>query len=83
MAETQIPDAAKAALETYVKRRGVKMALVIKEALLHYLQALREFPEDIIVPARLVLSAKSMREVADHLGADEESSADLKALFQG
>jgi hypothetical protein len=85
MAETQISayisDEAKAALETYAKRRGVKKAHVIEEALLHHLQALREIPEDIVIPARLVLSEKSMQEVADRLSADEEPSADLKALF--
>ena len=39
-------------------------------------------PEDIIIPARLVLSEASMQEVADRLGADEEPSKDLKALFR-
>ncbi|MGO9487090.1 MAG: hypothetical protein ACLPX9_21370 [Rhodomicrobium sp.] len=87
MTETQISayisDDAKAALETYVKQRGVKKAYVIEEALLHHLQALREIPEDIIIPARLVLSERSMQEVAERLAADEEPSADLKALFRG
>jgi len=86
MAETQISayisDDAKAALETYVKQRGVKKAYVIEEALLHHLQALREIPEDIIIPARLVLSEASLHEVADRLGAEEEPSEELKALFQ-
>lgn len=86
MAETQISayisGEAKAALETYVKQRGVKKAYVIEEALLHHLQALREIPEDVIIPARLVISDRSMREVARHLNSDEEPSKDLKALFQ-
>ncbi len=86
MAETQISayisDEAKAALETYAKRRGVKKAHVIEEALLHHLQALREIPEDIVIPARLVLSEKSMQDLADRLGADEEPSAELRALFR-
>jgi predicted DNA-binding protein len=86
MAETQISayisDEAKAALEAYVKQYGVKKAYVIEEALLHHLQALREIPEDIVVPARLVLSEKSMREVADRHSAVEEPSEALKALFR-
>ncbi len=87
MAETRISayisDEAKAALETYVRQRGVKKGHVIEEALLHHLQALREIPEDVIIPARLVLSEKSMQEVAAHLNSDEEPSEDLKALFRG
>ncbi|MGO8952831.1 MAG: hypothetical protein ACLPWS_09500 [Rhodomicrobium sp.] len=86
MAETQISayisDEAKAALETYVKRRGMKKAYVIEEALLHHLQALREIPEDVIIPARLVLSEKSMQDVADRFSANEAPSEDLKALFR-
>jgi hypothetical protein len=86
MSETQISayisDEAKAALEAYVKQRGVKKAYVIEEALLHHLQALREIPEDVIIPARLVLSEKSMQEVADRLSADQEPAENLKALFR-
>lgn len=87
MAETRISahisEEAKAALENYVKQRGVKKAYVIEEALLHHLQALREIPEDIIIPARLVLGEESMRQVANRPGAGEEPSEDLKALFRG
>lgn len=86
MAETQISayisDDAKAALERYVKQRGVKKAYVIEEALLHHLQALREIPEDVIIPAKLVVSEESMQAVAERLGADEEPTAGLKALFR-
>jgi hypothetical protein len=85
MAETQISayisEDTKSELETYVKQRGVKKAYVIEEALLHYLQALREIPEDVIIPAKLVLSEKSLAAVAERLAADEEPSEDLKALF--
>jgi hypothetical protein len=73
---------AKAALDAYVKQRGVKKAFVIEEALLHHLQALREIPEDIVIPARLVLSEQSMQEVAERLAADEEPSEALKAIFR-
>ncbi len=85
MAETQISayisEDTKSELETYVKQRGVKKAYVIEEALLHYLQALREIPEDVIIPAKLVLSEKSLAAVAERLAVDEEPSEDLKALF--
>ena len=65
-----------------MKRRGMKKAYVIEEALLHHLQALREIPEDVIIPARLVLSEKSMQDVADRFSANEAPSEDLKALFR-
>jgi hypothetical protein len=87
MTETQISayisEDTKAELETYVKQRGVKKAYVIEEALLHHLQALREIPEDVIIPAKLVLSEKSLTMIAEHLAADKEPSEALKALFRG
>lgn len=87
MTETQISAYisadTKAELETYVKQRGVKKAYVIEEALLHHLQALREIPEDVFIPAKLVLSEKSLAAVAEHFAADKEPNEALKALFRG
>lgn len=87
MTETQISAYisadTKAELETYVKQRGVKKAYVIEEALLHHLRALREIPEDVFIPAKLVLSEKSLAAVAEHFAADKEPNEALKALFRG
>ena len=44
-----ISEETKAEVEAYVKRRGVKKAM-IEQALQHHLQALREIPEDLIIP---------------------------------
>jgi hypothetical protein len=45
----------------------VKKAHLIEEALQHHLQALREIPEDLIIPSRLVLTAASMAEIAERI----------------
>jgi predicted nucleic acid-binding protein len=86
MSETQISayisNETKAELEIYVKRRGVKKAFVIEEALLHHLQALREIPEDVMIPAKLVLNEESMLAVAKCLTLDQEPNADLRELFR-
>lgn len=86
MTETQISAYisadTKAELESYVKQRGVKKAHVIEEALLHHLLALKQIPEDVIIPARLVLTEDSLAAVARRLAADEEPSEALKALFR-
>lgn len=86
MSETQISayisNETKAELEIYVKRRGVKKAFVIEEALLHHLQALREIPEDVMIPAKLVLNEESMLAVTKCLTIDQEPNADLRELFR-
>lgn len=73
----------KSQVESYVKRHGVKKAFLIEEALLHHLQALREVPEDIVVPTRLVLTEKSIKQLADLLETNKPTPQALKALLNG
>ena len=77
-----ISEETKAAIEAYVKRRGVKKAYLIEEALQHHLQALREIPEDLIIPSRLVLTGEAMTEIAEHVIQEEQPTESLKALFR-
>jgi len=76
-----ISEETKQHVEDYTKRRGIKKAYLIEQALLHYLQALEEIPEDIFVPARLILTPESMKHVADRIAADEEPAEELKKLM--
>ena len=77
-----ISEETKAEVEAYVKRRGVKKAYLIEEALQHHLQALREIPEDLIIPSRLVLTEKAMAQIAERITQEEQPSEALKALFR-
>jgi len=72
----------KAELEAYVRQKGVKKAFLIEEALRRHLRALREIPEDLMIPGRLVLTSKSMERVADRIECDETASEALKSLFR-
>ena len=49
-------------LERFADARGLKKGYVIEDALLHHLQALREIPDDVVVPVRLVVSPASFSE---------------------
>ena len=86
MAETQISayisDDTKAELETYAKQHGMKKARVIEDALAHHLQALREIPNDVIIPAKLLLSEQSFADVLKHIDDDEKPSTELKVLLK-
>jgi DNA-binding FadR family transcriptional regulator len=77
-----ISEETKAKIEAYVKRHGVKKAYLIEEALQHHLQALREIPEDLIIPSRLVLSGEAMAEIAERITQEEQPTESLKALFR-
>ena len=76
-----ISEETKAAIEAYVKRHGVKKAYLIEAALQHHLQALREIPEDLIIPSRLVLTDEAMAEIADRITQENQPSEALKTLF--
>ena len=77
-----ISEETKAEIEAYVKRRGVKKAYLIEEALRHHLQALREIPEDLIIPSRLVLTDEAMTEIAERITQEDRPSEALTALFR-
>ena len=71
----------KGQIESYVKRSGVTKAFMIETALQHFLQALREIPEDVVIPARLTITGSSMDKIAAQLESDEPVTAELKALM--
>jgi len=77
-----ISEETKAEVEAYVKRHGVKKAYLIEEALQHHLQALREIPEDLIIPSRLVLTGEAMATIAKRINEEQEPTEALKALFR-
>lgn len=77
-----ISEETKAEVEAYVKRRGVKKAYLIEVALQHHLQALREIPEDLIIPSRLVLTDAAIAETARRIAQDDQPTEALKALFR-
>jgi len=76
-----ISQESKGQIESYVKRSGVTKAFMIETALQHFLQALREIPEDVVIPARLTVTGPSMEKIATQLESDEPASAELKALM--
>lgn len=77
-----ISEETRAQVEAYVKRRGVKKAYLVEEALQHHLQALRAIPEDVVIPARLVLTKEALSQLADRITGDEQATESLKALFR-
>ncbi len=77
-----ISEETKAQVEAYVKRHGVKKAYLIEEALQHHLQALREIPEDVVIPSRLVLTSEAMAQIAERIAREDQPTEALKALFR-
>jgi uncharacterized protein (DUF1778 family) len=68
-------------IDRYTRATGVKKSHLVEEAIQHHLVALRELPADIIVHPRLVLSARSGRELAERLQRKPKPTAKLRALM--
>ncbi|MEJ2604348.1 MAG: hypothetical protein P8172_13860 [Gammaproteobacteria bacterium] len=77
-----ISEETKAEIEAYVRQKGVKKAFLIEEALRHHLQALREIPEDVMIPARLVLTKESLEMIAEEIDTDKKPTEALESLFR-
>jgi hypothetical protein len=43
---------------------------------------LREIPEDLIIPSRLVLTGEAMAAIAERVIQEEQPTESLKALFR-
>ena len=70
-------------LERFAEARGLKKGFVIEDAILHHLQALREVPEDVIVPVRLVVSPASLAKVVERIERPRRPSAAMRKLMKG
>jgi hypothetical protein len=78
-----ISDETRERLERYVRARGVKKGFVIEQALLHHLQALSELPEEVMIPARLVVDGESGGRILARLDSQEGPNEAMQDLFAG
>lgn len=69
----------KTLVENYSHKSGIKK-LLCEDALLHHLQALKELPQDLIIPIRIEITEDSMQQLQAHL--DAEPTPELTALMQ-
>jgi hypothetical protein len=79
----QISEATKRKVERYAETHGVKKGHLVEEALLHHLQALRELPADLVIPPRLVVTARSFARVAEVIKRPRKPTKALRALMAG
>jgi hypothetical protein len=87
MADTQISayisDTTRDEVERYVEAHGVKKGSLVEQALLHHLQALRELPQDIVIPPRIRVSRRSFDQVAELIRRPRKPTAALADLMSG
>jgi hypothetical protein len=86
MAQSQISafvsDATREQLEQFAEAHGVKKAYVVEQALLHHLQALRQLPADLIIPAQVAVDATSLERVGKLMRAPRKPTSALRTLMR-
>jgi hypothetical protein len=69
--------------ERLVKARGLKKGHVLEQALRYHLRALREIPEEFIIPATVVLTKSSFESVLKQLKSRSKPTKQLRKLMRG
>ncbi len=77
-----ISDDTKSLVEAYSKKSGVKKGFLIEDALLHHLQALKEFPLDVIIPAKITITDDSMEQLVHIINNPPSPTESLKQLMR-
>lgn len=78
-----ISAATKERLDRFTERHGLKKNFVVEQALLYFMEARRELPEEALIPARLVLEDKVFDRIVDLLENPPAPTAALRELMNG
>lgn len=78
-----ISEETKESLDEIARSRGLKKSHIVEQALLHYMSALAELPDEEIVPPHLVLGRESWDRIAESLKKRGQSTEKLRELMSG
>lgn len=79
----QISPATKEQLDRFTERLGLKKNYVVEQALLYFMEARRELPDEALIPTRLVLEDAAFERVAQQLEAPPAPTRALRELMRG
>ncbi len=78
-----ISAATKEKLDRFTESHGLKKNYVVEQALLYFMEARRELPEDALVPARIVLDDKAFDRIVALIERPPTPTAALRDLMRG
>ena len=78
-----VSQATKERLDRFTERHGLKKTFVVEQALLYFMEARRELPDEALVPARLVLEDDAFDRIVDLLKTPPAPTAALRELMRG
>ena len=75
--------ATKEKLDRFTESYGLKKNFVVEQALLFFMEARREMPDEALIPPRLVLDDDAFERVAKSLESPPPPTAALRDLMRG
>ena len=75
--------ATKDKLDRFTESYGLKKNFVVEQALLYFMEARRELPDEALIPARLMLDDKTFDRVVTLLEIPAAPTAALRKLMRG
>ncbi len=78
-----ISEATKEKLDRFTESHGLKKNFVVEQALLYFMEARRELPDEALVPARLVVDDKVFDRIAELVTSPPAPTEALRKLMGG
>lgn len=75
--------ATKEQLDRFTESHGLKKNYVVEQALLYYMEARKELPDEALVPVRLVLDDKTFDRIVAQLEQPATPTEALRELMRG
>ena len=78
-----ISEATRDRLDRFAAHHGLKKNFVVEQALLYFMDARRELPDEALVPARLVVEDKVFDRIAELVTSPPAPTKALRELMSG
>jgi uncharacterized protein (DUF1778 family) len=78
-----ISEATKERLDRFTESHGLKKNFVVEQALLYFMEARRELPDEALVPARVVLENHAFDRIVTLMESPPAPSRALRELMRG
>lgn len=70
-------------LDRFAEELGLKKNFIVEQALLYFMEARRELPDEAFIPTRIVLDDEGFERLAAQLDAEPAPTDALRELMRG
>ena len=78
-----ISPATREKLDRFVEAHGLKKNYVVEQALLYFMEARRELPDEALIPVRLVLEDDAFDHIIERMERPAKPTEALRELMRG